>query len=37
MADNTIVNKNDTKRQHATEQLSLIPIKNRGELRTQTI
>jgi hypothetical protein len=30
MADNTIVS--GTKRQHVTEQLSLIPIKNRGEL-----
>jgi len=28
---------NGTKRQHATEQLSLIPINNRGELRTQVI
>ena len=35
MADNTIVS--GTKRQHVTEQLSLIPIKNRGELRTQVI
>jgi hypothetical protein len=31
MADNTIVNKNDTKRQHATEQLSLIVVNS--ELR----
>jgi hypothetical protein len=28
---------NGTKRQHAIEQISLIPIKNRGELRTQMI
>ncbi len=35
MADNIFVKKNGSKRQHATQQLSLIPTKNRGELRTQ--
>ena len=28
---------NGTKRQHATDQLSLIPITNGGELKTQVI
>jgi hypothetical protein len=35
--DDSITIVSGTKRQHVTEQLSLIPIKNRGELRTQVI